>query len=96
MAIQKKAHPLASDPVTVLPGIGVSLGEDLNMLGVHTVGDLVKKSPQELYDKLSKLTSSKQDPCVLYTFRCAVYAAQTENPKKELLLWWNWKDRDLS
>jgi hypothetical protein len=33
---------------------------------------------------------------VLYTFRCAVYAARTEKPKAELLKWWNWKGRTLA
>ena len=81
--------------MTVIPGIGESLGEDLNNLGVMKVADLMDKSPQELYDQLCELTHSRQDPCVLYTFRCAVYAAKTPEPKLELLKWWNWKNREL-
>jgi hypothetical protein len=37
----------------------------------------------------------RQDPCVLYAFRCAVYYARTPRPRTELLKWWNWKDRAL-
>jgi hypothetical protein len=33
---------------------------------------------------------------VLYTLRCAVYAARTEKPDPELLKWWKWKDRELT
>lgn len=35
------------------------------------------------------------DPCVLYTYRCAVYVAETEDSEQEadLRKWWNWKDR---
>jgi len=32
---------------------------------------------------------------VLYTFRCAVYAARTSRPEPALMKWWNWKDRRL-
>lgn len=35
------------------------------------------------------------DPCVLYTYRCAVYVAETAQDKQqpELRKWWNWKDK---
>jgi hypothetical protein len=41
------------------------------------------------------LRGARQDPCVLYAFRCAAYAARTPRPKAELLKWWNWKGRSL-
>ncbi|HTA16302.1 MAG TPA: helix-hairpin-helix domain-containing protein, partial [bacterium] len=37
----------------------------------------------------------RQDPCVLYTFRCAAYAARTAKPDREKLKWWFWKGRTL-
>jgi hypothetical protein len=79
-------------PLQITPGIGPSLAADLESLGVRKVGDLKGKSPQALYDKLCKLTHSRQDPCVLYAFRCAVYFAETKRPDPEKLKWWNWKD----
>jgi len=78
-----------------LPGVGPSIAADLRRLGVRSVRDLARRDPERLYAKLCELTGSKQDPCVLYTFRCAVYAARTERPEPELMKWWVWKGRRL-
>jgi hypothetical protein len=75
----------------VIPGIGKSLAADLVMLGYTHVAQLKGQNPQRMYDKLCALTGVRQDPCVLYTFRCAVYFASTPEPEPEKLKWWNWK-----
>lgn len=76
-----------------IPGIGPSLALDLYDLGIRRVADLKRKDPEKLYRQLERQTRSKQDRCVLYVFRCAVYFAETKRPKPERLRWWNWKDR---
>jgi hypothetical protein len=80
------------DPLQAIPGVGPSIAADLRALGIRSVAQLKGRNPQRLYDRLSALQGA-QDPCVLYTFRCAVYYASTSQPKPELLKWWNWKDR---
>jgi Pathogenicity locus len=75
-----------------IPGIGPSLAADLVDLGIRRVADLRRRSPERLYDQLIALRGVHQDPCVLYTFRCAVYFATEPNPEPEKLKWWNWKD----
>ena len=80
-------------PLEVIPGIGPSMAEDLNDLGIFAVTELKGKDPFEMYDKLNHLRGVRNDPCVLYVFRCAVYFAETENPDPDLLKWWNWKNR---
>ena len=77
----------------VIPGIGPSLAQDLLSLGFRQVADLRHAKPQQMFDRLCTLTKSSQDPCVLYTFRCAVYYAGHDQHDPELLKWWNWKDR---
>lgn len=84
---------MTRDPLQEIPGIGPSLAADLRLLGIRRVADLKGRDPERLYRKLERLTGSHQDPCVLYTFRCAVYYASTPRPKPELLKWWNWKGR---
>lgn len=79
----------------IIPGIGPSLAKDLYLLGVRQVSDLKKMNPQKMYDEMCRITHSRQDPCVLYTYRCAVYFAKTKQPDPELLKWWNWKDKIL-
>ncbi|MGE0431425.1 MAG: helix-hairpin-helix domain-containing protein [Planctomycetota bacterium] len=78
----------------VIPGIGPAMAGDLIALGVQKVSDLRTAVPQELYDRLCRITRARQDPCVLYTFRCAVYFAANESHDPELLKWWNWMDKD--
>ena len=84
-----------ADALRTLPGVGPSIATDLRRLGIRSVADLGRRDPERLYARLNALTGVRQDPCVLYTFRCAVYAARTPRPKAHLLKWWNWKDRRL-
>ena len=84
-----------ADELTLLPSIGPKAAADLRSLGVKSIKDLARRDPERLYQALCRSTGVRQDPCVLYGFRCAVYAAGTAGPKPELLKWWNWKGRTL-
>ena len=83
------------DELQSIPSIGPSLVRDLRVLGVRRVADLKRRNPERMYAQLNRLRGQRQDPCVLYTFRCAVYYARTPRPAPRLLKWWNWKDRTL-
>jgi hypothetical protein len=82
------------DELQTIPSIGPSLAADLRALGIRRVADLRRRNPERLYAQLNALRG-RQDPCVLYSFRCAVYYARTARPKPELLKWWNWKGREV-
>lgn len=84
----------SKDPTSLLslPGVGVSIAKDLQDLGIHTPVQLKDKNAQELYDTLCKLRGTHIDRCMLYVFRCIVYAAKTPKPDPQKLLWWSWKD----
>jgi len=84
-----------TDDLQTLPSIGPSLARDLRALGVRSKAALKRRNPERLYAQLNKLRGVRQDPCVLYSFRCATYAARSRRPKPELLLWWNWKGRQV-
>jgi hypothetical protein len=77
-----------------IPGVGKSIANDLWKIGIRSISDLKKRDPGELYDDSNKLAEVIQDPCLLYTFRCAVYYASTPKRKQDpqKLKWWNWKD----
>jgi hypothetical protein len=77
-----------------IPGIGPAMTQDLNLLGYNTIADLKNADPQAMYDTLCEKTGAQHDPCVLYTFRCAVYYASHTKHDPRLLKWWNWKDRE--
>ena len=67
--------------------------EDLRNIGIKAIDDLKGKDPQELYRKDCEFKGFQEDKCQLYVFRLAVYFAETENPDKEKLKWWYWKDK---
>lgn len=87
-----KKNGVSRDALESIPGIGPSLAGDLRRLGVAKVRDLKRRSPERLYERLAAL-DGKQDRCVLYAFRCAVYYASHDRHEPELLRWWNWKER---
>jgi nucleotidyltransferase/DNA polymerase involved in DNA repair len=87
---------MTKDALETLPGIGPSLARDLRALGIRRTSDLKQRDPERLYARLNQLRGERQDPCVLYAFRCAAYAVRARRPRPELLKWWNWKDRTLS
>jgi hypothetical protein len=76
-----------------IPSIGPSLAKDLRDLGYRDVPDLRGADPEQMYARLHTLRGQRQDPCVLYAFRCAVYYASMKERDPELLKWWAWKDR---
>ena len=78
-----------------IPGVGPSIAKDLFSLGINRIQDLKGKNPEVLYETSNQLAGVRQDRCLLYVFRCAVYFAQTARPDPSKLKWWNWKDKDL-
>jgi len=79
----------------MIPGVGKSIAEDLWNIGIRSISDLKGQDPELLYDLTNLRERAKQDRCLLYVYRCAVYFAETDesdiDPLK--LKWWNWKDR---
>jgi hypothetical protein len=75
----------------IIPGIGKSIANDLNEIGIHSVSQLRNKDPEDLYRQLCKKQGIIIDRCLLYVMRCAVYYASTKNPAPAKLKWWYWK-----
>ncbi len=73
-----------------LGSIGLEMARDFVQLGFRRVGDLVGEQPVELYERLQRLTRSKQDPCVEDALRCAIAQAEEPSLPSELRDWWHW------
>jgi hypothetical protein len=82
----ERRHPRLSarDELLALRNIGPAMRDDFKLLGITTRAQLAQKSPDALYVKLSRLTGSRQDPCVWDTFAAAIQQARTG----EALPWW--------
>jgi nucleotidyltransferase/DNA polymerase involved in DNA repair len=85
-----RVHSLDTRRLRDLAGIGKSIEANLHSLGVTSVSQLAAREGDDLYAALCDKTGTRQDPCVLDTFRCAV--AQARNPKLpvEQRNWWWW------
>lgn len=73
-----------------LVSVGPAMRRDFEMLGIHTVAELAKHEPDDLYRKLCRKTGQRQDPCVLDTFRAAVAQARDPRLPLEKCRWWYW------
>lgn len=63
---------------------------DFEQLGISSVHQLKSQDSQKLYDKMCRLTGTRQDPCVLDTYRCAIEQARNPNLPREQADWWYW------
>ena len=82
---------MISDDLQTIPGVGKSIAQDLRDIGIHSVAQLKGKDPEKIYARSNKFVGTRQDPCLLYVFRCAIYFAEGGR-EPEKLKWWNWKD----
>lgn len=73
-----------------LSGIGVAMLEDFEVLKVSSVKDLAAQDPDELYERLCKVTGIRHDICCLDVFRCAVAQAKDPSLPVEQKNWWYW------
>ena len=80
------------DDIEQIPGVGPSIAQNLRHIGITTVDQLKGKEPERLYQQLCDFKAQPVDRCMLYVLRCAVYYASTDDPRPELLKWWNWRD----
>ena len=79
-----------------LRGIGPKMLDDFGRLGVRSVLDLKSQDAQKLYDRMCKITRTRQDPCVLDTYRCAIEQARNPNLPPEKTNWWYWSRRRIA
>lgn len=82
---------MKTDLLTI-PYVGKSIKEDLLKIGITCVEDLKGKDPEELYIQDSIVKGLKDDRCLLYVFRMAVYYAENDEHEEEKLKWWYWKN----
>jgi hypothetical protein len=68
--------------------VGPAIERDLTSLGVRSVAQLARRSPERLYRQLERTRGKKPDPCVLDTFRAAVAQALDPALPREQCVWW--------
>lgn len=90
---RKRPRPAKLDGTRSLADL-VSIGPatlgDFALLKIRTVAELAEQEPQNLYDRLCRLTGTRQDPCVLDVFHAAVAQARDPNLPAAQCQWWYW------
>ena len=81
-----KRKPAAAPAATLedLPNVGKAIAADLRALGIRRPGQLKRRNPYALYDRLNRVTGLRHDPCLLDTF-IAVVRFVDGGPAKP---WW--------
>lgn len=73
-----------------LISIGPAMLRDFDLLGIHSVAQLARRTPEKLYESLCLKTDQSVDICCFDVFSAAV--AQARNPRlhSEQRNWWYW------
>ena len=73
-----------------LRGIGRKMLEDFERLGISTVRQLRALDAGRMYARMCEITGTRQDACVLDTYRCAIEQARNPQLPEEQRDWWYW------
>jgi pathogenicity locus Cdd1 protein len=70
--------------------IGPAMLQDFELLGISSVAQLRRRSPQRMYKELCRLRGRRLDPCCLDVFVAAVEQAKDPQLPIEQRQWWYW------
>ena len=88
---KKVDYEALQSPLKRIPGIDLPGVRDLLDLGFKQVDELRGRAPEALFSAICKRRASTPRDR-LWTFRMAVYFAETEDPEPEKMHPWAWKD----
>ena len=73
-----------------LVSVGPAMLEDFELLGIKSVAQLRRRSPERMYRNLCHLRGQRIDPCCLDVFVAAVAQAKDPDLPIEKRQWWYW------
>jgi hypothetical protein len=73
-----------------LVSVGPAMLEDFELLGVRTVAQLRRRSPERMYRELCRIRKQTIDACCLDVFVAAVAQAKDPQLPIEQRQWWYW------
>jgi hypothetical protein len=82
--------PIEERQLKDLVSVGPAMLEDFELLGIKTVAQLRRRSPQRMYRNLSRLRRQRIDLCCLDVFASAVAQAKDPYLPIEQRQWWYW------
>jgi hypothetical protein len=88
-AARKATSASDCEALEQLPNIGVSLAQDLRLIGIVHPRELSTADPMALYQALCTKTGKRHDPCVLDTFMAVTDFMRGAAPAP----WWHYTVR---
>ncbi len=82
-------QPTARSAFLGWPNVGPATAGDLARLGVRTPGQLARRDPWAMYERLSRMDGVWHDPCVLDVFLAVVEHAKRGRSRA----WWAYTPR---
>ena len=76
-----------------LGSVGPATMRDFQLLGIRSVKQLERKSPEQMYRELCGLKGEPQDICCLDVFRAAVAQARNSQLPVAQRQWWYWSKK---
>jgi Pathogenicity locus len=76
-----------------LISVGPAMLRDFEILGVRSVSQLARRSPERLYAALCRVAPQHQDICCLDVFRAAVAQARNPHLPVEQCQWSYWSSK---
>jgi hypothetical protein len=73
-----------------LVSVGPATLQDFELLGITSVNQLRRRSPERMYRELCRLRRQRIDPCCLDVFVAAVAQAKDPDLPVEQRQWWYW------
>jgi hypothetical protein len=73
-----------------LVSVGPAMLEDFDLLGITSVSQLRRRSPERMYRELCRVRGQRIDPCCLDVFVAAVAQAKDPDLPIEQRQWWYW------
>jgi hypothetical protein len=71
-----------------LPNIGPKSVAVLAKIGIRSIADLKRGTPESIFSRLCKVRGFHQHPAMLYVLRSAFFWLKNPHRRKEALMWW--------
>jgi hypothetical protein len=73
-----------------LVSVGPAMLKDFELLGIESLSQLRRRSPQRMYRDLCRIRGQRIDPCCVDVFVAAVAQAKDPHLPVEQRQWWYW------
>lgn len=75
-----------------LLNVGPRSAERIESVGIKTIDQFMKHTPEEIYEKMNKKYKTVFHPAFLYVMRAAQFYERNRDKKEHARMWWLFKE----